>query len=493
MQTQDPKTWQAASLWRRWLAFNMVGLVGIGVHLGVLTTMTMGFGWNYLASTALAVEIAILHNFFWHERWTWADQIGRQFNSRMKRLARFHAANGAISFVGNLILMWFFVGTLRLNPAVAGLLAISICSLANFYASDRWVFRGENETMVLHPKNNEPTMQDDSNMDEKMELQEMSAPGARRKQRCGMLMFSFKAALAAIVLLAAQGFRLEAAELRPETVTAWNLYAAATEQRIEQELKSSKGFMALDFQSPKDQAAERKTVLSGSIPVMKLVSKNSNGENISIPSGMVHHWRGSVFIPDTTIDLVMSRIVDPSLEDTRQEDVLDSRVLDRGPDSLKLYLKLRRVKFVTVVFNTEHAIHYGWRGRSQAFSRSVATRIAEVDNASSAEEREKPIGHDRGFLWKINSYWRYEQLDGGVLVECESISLSRTIPSFLVFMVRPLIDSAARESMTRTLDSMKKRMMRAARKNQAAADHTPGETLSLSTETSLQIPHSKSD
>ena len=486
MQTQNPKTWQAASLWRRWFAFNMVGLVGIGVHLGVLTTLTMGFGWNYLVSTVLAVETAVLHNFFWHERWTWVDKIGQGLNRKIKRLGRFHAANGVISFLGNLILMWFFVGTLRLHPAVAGLLAISICSLANFFASDRWVFRGENENMALHAKNNGPTGQNDSNMDEKIKLQDIYDPGAQRKQGSRMLMFSFKAAITAIVLLAAQGSRLEAAELRPETVKAWNLYAAATEQRIEQELKSSKGFLALDFQSPKDRADERKAVMAGDIPVIKLVSKDSNGKKIDIPSGMVHHWRGSVFIPNVSIDLVMSRIVNPSLEDTRQEDVLDSRVLEHGSDSLKLYLKLRRVKFVTVVYNTEHAIRYGWRQPSQAFSRSVATRIAEVDNAATAEEREKPIGNDRGFLWKINSYWRYEQVGGGVLVECESISLSRTIPSFLEFMVRPLIDSAARESMTRTLDSMKKRMTRAARQDQAAADKPSGGTLSLTQAASLQ-------
>ena len=486
MQPQDPNVWQAASPWRRWFAFNLVGLVGIGVHMGALITMTTGLGWNYLVSTVLAVEIAVLHNFFWHERWTWADQIGQGLNSRMKRLGRFHAANGAISFLGNLLLMWFFVGTLRIHPAVAGLLAISICSLANFFASDRWVFRGENDTMNLHPKKTEPTMHHESPRVEKMELQEGSDPGAPRKQRKRILMFSFKAAITAIVLLAAQGSRLEAAELRPETVKAWNLYAAATEQRIEKELKSSKGFLALDFQPPTDRAAERKAVMAGEIPVVKLVSRDSSGKKIDIPSGMVHHWRGSVFIPGVSIDLVMSRIVNPSLEDTRQEDVLDSRVLDRGSDSLKLYLKLRRVKFVTVVYNTEHAIRYGWRQPSQAFSRSVATRIAEVDHAATAEEREKPIGNDRGFLWKINSYWRYEQVDGGVLVECESISLSRTIPSFLEFMVRPLINSAARESMTRTLDSMKTRMTRAARQNQAAADHASGEPLPLSQAASLQ-------
>jgi len=262
-------------------------------------------------------------------------------------------------------------------------------------------------------------------------------------------------------LILAQAVALEAAELRPETIKAWARYAAAAEQRIDRELRSNRGFLAIDYLPQKAAAAERNAVLAGEIPVVKMTA----GEKIDVPDGMIHHWRGSVFIPGVDIGLVMSRIVNPGMEDTRQEDVLESRVLNRGPDSLTLYLKLRRVKFVTVVYNTEHEIHYGWRGGSQALSRSVATRIAELRDPGSSGEREKPIGQDRGFLWRLNSYWRYEQMNGGVFVECESISLSRTVPSLLEYFIRPMIDSAARESMARTLGSMRERMIRAAQQN----------------------------
>ncbi len=467
MQTKKQQTWQVVSTWRRWLTFNLVGLAGIPVHMGALAAMTMGLGWNYLLSTMVAVEIAVLHNFVWHERWTWADRTSRGFSGLARRLGRFHAANGTISFLGNLFLMWLFAGVIGVHPVVSGMMAIAICSLANFLASDRWVFRGRSETMKAQPFIVAPERLFDPEREEHRLTQEVDGATASRRHDSRRLMVSGRILIVAIGLLMVQVARLEAAELRPETVKAWSLYVSATERRIEQELGSQKGFLALDFLSRHAGLEEREALLAGEIPVMKMATVGSDRKALGIPFGMIHHWRGSVFIPGIDIDLVMSRIVNPGIDDTRQEDVLDSRVLDRGPDSLLLYLKLRRVKFVTVVYNTEHAIRYGRRAKKQAFSRSVATRIAEVENADSADEREKPIGQDRGFLWRLNSYWRYEQVNGGVIVECESISLSRTVPGFLEFMIRPLIDSAARESMSRTLGSMRDRLVLATQQNAA--------------------------
>jgi putative flippase GtrA len=437
----EAKTWRADSQWRRWLAFNSVGFLGVGVQLAILTALASGLGWNYLLSTVLAVEAAILHNFVWHERWTWIDQTFGNGAGRFGRLGRFHVANGAISLVGNLLLMWLFVGMFRISNVVANLCAITICSLVNFFASDRWVFRERGEHMVESRETLDPT-----------------CPWKNR-----MSSFAIRISLLAVGFWMVQGVRLEAAQLRPETVKAWTAYANVTERRIESELRAPQGFLVMDLQSPTAAAAERSAILAGEIPVTKMKTFDLKGGNIKVPSGMIHHWRGSVFIPGVDINFVLSRVSNPSVEDTRQEDVMDSRVLQRGSDSLTLFLKLRRVKFVTVVYNTEHAVRYGWRGQTQAFSRSVATRIAEVENANSAAELEKPIGQDRGFLWRLNSYWRYEQVAGGVIVECESISLSRTVPGFLETLIRPLIDSAARESMSRTLGSMRDRMTRAVR------------------------------
>jgi putative flippase GtrA len=126
---------------RHWLKFNAVGIIGIGVQLLTLTLLTSGLGMNYLVSTFLAVEAAVLHNFIWHERWTWVERT-QHFAGRMAaRLVRFHLTNGMISIGGNLFLMWVLVSRLEVHYFVANLIAIGSCSVANFFASDRLVFR----------------------------------------------------------------------------------------------------------------------------------------------------------------------------------------------------------------------------------------------------------------------------------------------------------------------------------------------------------------
>jgi hypothetical protein len=246
-----------------------------------------------------------------------------------------------------------------------------------------------------------------------------------------------------------------AAELTPRTVEAWERYAEATEQRIARELASDRGFLVRDFDP--DAARTSRQLLSGDIEVEEMRSLDASGVSIDVPKGLIHHWRGAVFIPGASVEEILRRVSDPEAEDLAQQDVLESRVLERHPDSLRLFLKLHRKQFVTAVYNTEHAVRFTTHGKGRASSRSISTRIAEVDEAQTPDEREKPVGDDRGFLWRLNSYWRYQQVDGGVIVECESISLSRSIPGVLRVMVRPLINSTASGSMTRTLSSMRDR------------------------------------
>jgi putative flippase GtrA len=139
----------------RFLRFNGVGLLGFALQLGVLAVL-MRLGLHYLAATALAVELAVLHNFAWHERWTWRDRAAGPHGSstglgagpstllgtgRRRRLWRFHASNGLISLAGNLVLMRLLVGLLGMPPVVANLVSVLLCSLVNFTASDRFVFR----------------------------------------------------------------------------------------------------------------------------------------------------------------------------------------------------------------------------------------------------------------------------------------------------------------------------------------------------------------
>lgn len=126
---------------RHWLKFNAVGLVGIGVQLLTLTILASVLKVNYLFSTFLAVEMTVLHNFVWHERWTWVERTRQMAGHRLRRLIRFHLTNGLISIGGNILLMWILVSKVHLHYFVANLIAIGACSVVNFFASDRVVFR----------------------------------------------------------------------------------------------------------------------------------------------------------------------------------------------------------------------------------------------------------------------------------------------------------------------------------------------------------------
>jgi putative flippase GtrA len=425
----------APSIFKRWMIFNAVGALGIFVQISVLWLLVHWAEMQYLQATALAVETAIFHNFLWHERWTWADRTRGCHAGLVRRLLGFHIANGLVSLTGNLVLMKWLVEKQELHYLSANFLAVGVCAILNFLAGDRIVFRSA--AMCSQKK------------------------GADMTEKSFSITAGIFFLIAGILMLPTT--RAQAADLQPETLKAWNKAVEKTEQRISGELSSPDGFLALDFLDPQEAAHERQAVLSGRIPIRKIEASKT----VDVPGGMIHHWRGAVFIPGVPLHFILSRVKNPNVEDTRQEDVLDSKVLQRSANELRLYLKLQRSKIVTVVYNTEHLVRYQQHGTDRESSSSTATKIAEVERISGSREHEKPEGHDRGFLWRMNSYWRYQQVKGGVIVECESMTLSRSIPFFLEYIVRPLIDSTARESMQRTLDSMRMRMARAYRLSSA--------------------------
>ena len=137
----DPEVACGMATWRRWWIFSFVGALGIVVQLLILTMLTAWAGVHYLVATALAVETAVLHNFIWHERWTWADRAAPDRPGWWKRLLRFQLANGTISLGGNAALMWLFAAVCAVPYTVANAAAIIICWVLNFLASDRLVFK----------------------------------------------------------------------------------------------------------------------------------------------------------------------------------------------------------------------------------------------------------------------------------------------------------------------------------------------------------------
>ena len=389
---------------RRWLMFNAVGGMGIGVQLLTLGALADGLGLDYRLGTALAVLAAVLHNFVWHEHWTWGDRCaGRR--GRWARLGSFTLVNGTLSIAGNVLFTSLYVTAFDIHHVPANLMAIATCSVANFLASHHVVFRA-----AARP-----------------------------------------AALAA-ALAAGNVAGLGAAELKDKTVAAWERYVAATERRIAGELDDGERFLVLDFAGGAAEA--RRKVLAGGVVVERMEARDAEGRKIKVPSGAVHHWRGSILIPGITLDALLHGLMHAVAPEEIQKDVLESRLIAGDGDRREVFLKVRRESVVTVHYNTEHRVVYSRHGPGRASSRSASTRIAELEDAGSPAEREKPVGRDRGFLWRLNAYWRYQAVDGGVIVECESITLSRGIPPVLNWMIRPIINRTARGALSDTLTSM---------------------------------------
>jgi len=261
---------------------------------------------------------------------------------------------------------------------------------------------------------------------------------------------SGKARVLVIAMLTALGVTLGAADLTPQAVEGWKMYVTATEERRAHEPPVDGRFLALDYAL--SDRAYRRDVMLGQIFIRRGQPSRWRGREIDVPSALLNHWVGAVFVPGVSLDqLLMSLRTHPPA----QVDVLNSAVLRRDADSMTVFLRLRRTRIVTVTYDTEHEIRFTRVDAQHASSTSVATRIVQLENAGTSAERALPSSADDGYLWRLNAYWRYEAVPGGVMAECESLTLSRSVPFGLRTIAAPLINAAARESMEAALSAVR--------------------------------------
>jgi len=248
--------------------------------------------------------------------------------------------------------------------------------------------------------------------------------------------------LSIAVLLAAA--TVARAELKRHTAASFDRHIQAREERMRSQRIQGSQFLWSD-----DNADRKRRVHGGEIVIEPATGKNL----IEVNDGLIHDWAGAVFIPGVTLQQVISFVQNyDNHRNVYQPEVTGSKLLQRNGQDFKVFLRLLKKKVITVVLNTEHDVKYFPRDATRQHSRSYSTKIAEVENAGEPDEREKPPGQDHGFLWRLNSYWRFQERDGGVWVECEAISLTRGIPMGLGWMVGPIVRDLPRESLMHTLE-----------------------------------------
>ena len=235
-------------------------------------------------------------------------------------------------------------------------------------------------------------------------------------------------------------------------------YIQLTEQRVSRELAPGGIFLRVDGLAADEREAAYGKLRGGEVRIEALATLD-RGEKIACPGCMMQHWVGIIFIPGATLNQTLQLVQDYDHQaEVYAPDVMRAKILSHTGDDFSVFMRFHRAMIVTVVLDTEHRIRYQRIDATHAASRAVSTRVQEVEHAGTSSERELAEGKDNGYLWRINSYWRFLQRDGGTYVQCESVSLSRDIPAGLAWLVAPFAESVPRESLKFTLEATRKHL-----------------------------------
>ncbi len=231
--------------------------------------------------------------------------------------------------------------------------------------------------------------------------------------------------------------------LQPRTVEEFQQYAASVEAQLSARWQGQRPFLSIE-----GNASEREQVLRGDL----LIRPGSSQNPISISGGLIHNWLGAVFIPNTTMAKVLNILQDFDRHSQIYPEVTDSRLLQRHGNDIVGYWRLeRKDPLVPVVLDVEQEAHYKEIAPGKWVCRAYAKNISEVQNPGTPREKKLPPNEGTGFLWRLYAYWSLETVNDGVLAECRTLSLSRSIPAALAWAIKPFAQTLPRESLASTL------------------------------------------
>jgi hypothetical protein len=236
-------------------------------------------------------------------------------------------------------------------------------------------------------------------------------------------------------------------KLQPETLQAFESYIRDAEAGMEKTLDGG-AFLWSDA-DPK----RAKQVGEG-----KIVAEFWPGKGpAKVPAGLIHDWIGALRAPGATIQSTLALIQDyNNHKNIYKPEVIDSKLISHNGNNFNIYLRIVKKKIITVVMDTDHDVHYFWLDSTRCGCLSHTTRTAEVDDAGKPNEKVEPPDTGYGFLWRLNTYWRFHERDGGVTMECRAISLTRDIPTVLKWIIDPMVRSLPKEALVNTLKATRK-------------------------------------
>jgi hypothetical protein len=242
------------------------------------------------------------------------------------------------------------------------------------------------------------------------------------------------------------------------TIEAFDRYVAAAESRAHEELAGNKTFLHIDV-LPEPQRAQNYAALRRGQPLVQR-SPQCEPRCPAIPAGLLHDWTGIVFVPGVTLAEALAALQDYDRDTVYyQPQVIGAKLLSSSENHFRVFLRLKQTQVITVVLDTEYEVRYSILDSTHAASQSHSTRISEVENADSAQERIGSPGADHGFLWRLYSYWHFDQADGGVYIQCNAISLTRDVPAGLGWLIGPFIQKIPQESLRFTLTATRQALL----------------------------------
>jgi hypothetical protein len=251
-----------------------------------------------------------------------------------------------------------------------------------------------------------------------------------------------------------------ASELNPETIAAFERYIAATEARMDEDVGLHQ-FLAIDRLPDLERKEAYDQLQRGQAHIEELHT-NEDHHPIHIPNGLIHHWAGVMFIPNATLAETSAVLQDYEHEPSiYNPEIRRSKLIERRGNRSKIYLQFYNKSIVTVVLDAYFDVVETHLGSTQLQSASRSTRIVEVVNPGSPDEHERTDGNDHGYMWRLYSYWRIEENGGGVYIQNESITLTRTVPVLLAWLINPLTKSIPRQVLLDMLTDTKKAVLKA--------------------------------
>ena len=269
--------------------------------------------------------------------------------------------------------------------------------------------------------------------------------------------------IAAIFLVLAVNCR--AASLSPSAERAYEIYVSNIETRLARQHARPETYLAMLADDGGDRDAGDQDGLARPMMTDEIQAHPVNGGTWQAPGALLHHWRGTAFVPNATPAQMAAVLRDFSqFPRYYAPQVVSADALRDDGQTATLAVRFKEQRVITLVLDGEYKVETRLAGRERGYSISRSLHFWQVDNPGTAQERRRSEGQDDGFLWRLNSYWSFTRVHGGLQMECEAVSLTRDVPVGLGWLVTPVIADLPREGLEFTLRATRNALIeRAAR------------------------------